>query len=720
VTRRLIAVLGLAVLAVASAGAQVSSIPAVLTGGTGTAPFTQVVTSVSSIAITHNLGSSTPWVTCYDGSGNLLGGATATTFISNVVANSTNQVTVTFSGSTTGTCLVSTGSMGPAGSTGATGATGPAGSNGSNGTNGAISQIQANGSNQTVEPKLNLKSGTNATVSCADNAGLSTDCTVSASGGTLPTSAGVLGTDGSANAIAATAHGVALPHVCIAASASSTTYTCSTTPTFTPVAEDLIYFKADVASTTTTPSVNANGAGSKVLRSNGGTIGIASGTFGAGGWYLLIYDGTNWNILSTPAIIQNTSNFMADTSGSITGGQIQLLQSAGSANFWQVMAPGSKLIAVMADHQFLWRSSATGSIFSAGSYDTGLSRVGVAAVGVGNGTQGTISGTLQAGVTATDPGCTTAAHIGKQWFNIATTTTVYQECLNAAGTVGWGTNINVATGTSLALSGSLTSGVGSGVAGALNFGQGTLPTLVTNAVSLLAPTSVTAYGLQYPASAPSANQVLLWGTPSGGISTGVFTNVALLGSTNVFSANSSSGVASSLNSGAWASGLTSCHTLIQPAGVTAMTSAGGAAFCINAPTGNSANFITFTTNGSNGTQFSVTNNGSLGAFQATFAGGVTATNHDTILGGKFRCTHGTTAATCGVATLSSGTVTVSTTGIGALATTTSGSVVTLNLLTCSSCGVLSVGTVTPGTSFVINSSNGSDASSVYWEIRNVL
>ena len=44
--------------------------------------------------------------------------------------------------------------------------------------------VQANGSSQTQEPKLNLKSGTNATVSCANNSGASsTDCTVSASGG---------------------------------------------------------------------------------------------------------------------------------------------------------------------------------------------------------------------------------------------------------------------------------------------------------------------------------------------------------------------------------------------------------------------------------------------------------------------------------------------------------------------------------------------------------
>lgn len=52
-------------------------------------------------------------------------------------------------------------------------------------------------------------------------------------------------------------------------------------------------------------------------------------------------------------------------------------------------------------------------------------------------TVGDISGTIQAGVTTTDPGCTTTQNIGKQWFNITTTTTVYKLCMNLAGTPTW-------------------------------------------------------------------------------------------------------------------------------------------------------------------------------------------------------------------------------------------------------------------------------------------
>jgi hypothetical protein len=89
------------------------------------------------------------------------------------------------------------------------------------------------------------------------------------------------------------------------------------------------------------------------------------------------------------------------------------------------------------------------------------------------------------------------------------------------------------------------------------------------------------------------------------------------------------------------------------------------------------------------------------------------------LGSKAVLTHGSNA-TAGVVTLASGTTTVSTTAIAALAAAGgAGDVVRLTLQNCSTCGTLSVGTVTPGTSFVINSTNVVDASNVFWEIMHV-
>jgi len=65
-------------------------------------------------------------------------------------------------------------------------------------------------------------------------------------------------------------------------------------------------------------------------------------------------------------------------------------------------------------------------------------------------------------------------------------------------------------------------------------------------------------------------------------------------------------------------------------------------------------------------------------------------------------------------------VTVRTTAIAALAEPgTSGDVVSLTLQNCVSCGSLSVGKVAVGTSFVIQSTNPSDASNVLWEIRHI-
>lgn len=86
------------------------------------------------------------------------------------------------------------------------------------------------------------------------------------------------------------------------------------------------------------------------------------------------------------------------------------------------------------------------------------------------------------------------------------------------------------------------------------------------------------------------------------------------------------------------------------------------------------------------------------------------------LGGGFGCSHGSNA-TCGVATLSSGTVVVPTSAIGAGGVGgSSGVAISLTPQTCSSCGALSVGTVVNNTSFAINSTNGSDGSKVYWRI----
>lgn len=95
-------------------------------GGSGGTPAVSCsVSSASSVTCTHNLGTPTPWVSCYDASGNMIGSTGASTSITSIVATSSNVATITFSGATTGVCAISSGAMGPAGT------------NGTNGTNGA-------------------------------------------------------------------------------------------------------------------------------------------------------------------------------------------------------------------------------------------------------------------------------------------------------------------------------------------------------------------------------------------------------------------------------------------------------------------------------------------------------------------------------------------------------------------------------------------------------
>ena len=69
-------------------------------------------------------------------------------------------------------------------------------------------------------------------------------------------------------------------------------------------------------------------------------------------------------------------------------------------------------------------------------------------------------------------------------------------------------------------------------------------------------------------------------------------------------------------------------------------------------------------------------------------------------------------ASVGTGTLSGGTATINTTAV------TASSIIQVQLTSCSSCGTLYIGTVTAGTSFVVTSTNGADASTFnYWIIN---
>jgi hypothetical protein len=106
--------------------------------------------------------------------------------------------------------------------------------------------------------------------------------------------------------MAATAHSIDSNIVCASttASSSSTAYSCSTPLTFTPAAGDLVIWDPgtnDLANTTTTPTLNVNGAGAVTIWKQAANAAVAVGDVGSvatSSQFLMLYDGTYWEVAS--------------------------------------------------------------------------------------------------------------------------------------------------------------------------------------------------------------------------------------------------------------------------------------------------------------------------------------------------------------------------------------------------------------------------------------
>lgn len=89
-------------------------------------------------------------------------------------------------------------------------------------------------------------------------------------------------------------HTAILP--CTAAGANTTTYACSTVPSFTPSAGDVILFCPDVANTGAS-TLNVNSAGAKPLKQNQGQTALTLNDLRAAPACVTVqYDGTNWDM----------------------------------------------------------------------------------------------------------------------------------------------------------------------------------------------------------------------------------------------------------------------------------------------------------------------------------------------------------------------------------------------------------------------------------------
>jgi len=155
----------------------------------------------------------------------------------------------------------------------------------------------------------------------------------SINGTAFPTSAGVIGSNASAQPIAASAHGVAGPLTCTDSSGSSTTYTCSTTPTFTPAAKDCVYLTVGTTNTAGS-TLNVNSAGAANLQKWLGSA-LVSGDLPANKPQVVCYDGTNWQVSTignTPSSTGGMTKLCSGTASSSATLQFDASHNCGGAD----------------------------------------------------------------------------------------------------------------------------------------------------------------------------------------------------------------------------------------------------------------------------------------------------------------------------------------------------------------------------------------------------
>jgi hypothetical protein len=111
----------------------------------------------------------------------------------------------------------------------------------------------------------------------------------------VPASANVVGTNSSGQVALATAHNVSLPANCAQSNTSTTAYTCTTTPTFTPAAGDHIQFEALYANTASS-TLAVNGASAATIKKWGGSGTLIANDLLAGHWVSATFDGTYWQL----------------------------------------------------------------------------------------------------------------------------------------------------------------------------------------------------------------------------------------------------------------------------------------------------------------------------------------------------------------------------------------------------------------------------------------
>src|SRR5579863_523610 len=154
-------------------------------------------------------------------------------------------------------------------------------------------------------------------------------------GGAVPASANLLATNASSQPTAATAHNESVPRTC-ATTNSGNAYTCTTSPSFTPMAGDTISIDFNAANTGSA-TLAVNGASAATIKKWGNSSTLATNDVLAGHWIAATFDGTYWQ-LEGQLGNANAPN-LTTTASSTFGGSANLFNNAAAAtNILEIQA----------------------------------------------------------------------------------------------------------------------------------------------------------------------------------------------------------------------------------------------------------------------------------------------------------------------------------------------------------------------------------------------
>jgi hypothetical protein len=210
----------------------------------------------------------------------------------------------------------------------------------------------------------------------------------------VPTSANVVGTNSSGQVATASAHNVTLPVVCTQSNSSTTAYTCSTTPTFTPAAGDHIQFEALYANTGSS-TLAVNGASAATIKKWGGSGTLIANDLLAGHWVSATFDGTYWQLEGQLGNANTTQINGIALSGLATG----LLKNTTSTGVPVIAAAGTDYLAPSGSAAISTSSTVTST--STSTQALTASSGGVTGKALGGNTAATVAAGAAAGTSPT-------------------------------------------------------------------------------------------------------------------------------------------------------------------------------------------------------------------------------------------------------------------------------------------------------------------------------